>query len=122
MNDGTMERVTPRRALKTILGGEPPPTEEEGMSSDAFERWVREAPTVEGFQPVFEAAQGGADYGDGTYNDCTRTAARVVLEYLEAHPEHRDTPSENVYDFSNEDPRISRRGECSWRRVTQGAG
>lgn len=68
--DGAHAGVGADRALKTILGGEPAPTEDEVMSDEAFAQYIREAP------------DDPHDYGD-----YARLIAKLGLAMAEAHPE-----------------------------------
>jgi hypothetical protein len=81
MSDGAHLGVSAERALKTILGGEPEPTEDEQMDADTFRQWLV-----------------SADRAD-TYEECARLCARYLLEYLTAHPEDMQLPLDATYDF-----------------------
>ncbi len=60
------------------------------MSDEEFARMIREAPPVE------------SDGSPGaTYESCGNYAARLVLEFLEAHPEHRDKPVMQRGEFAD---------------------
>lgn len=79
MGDGAHLGVNAKRALDSVLGGAPQPTDDERMSDEDFARWVRECP---------DSAKGAS------YESTARYAARLVLEFLEANAEHRATPTE----------------------------
>lgn len=93
MPDGAHQGVGPNRALGTILGEKEQPTDEEKMTREEFEAWVRSAMT----RPELESAT-FSESGEG-YDETSRTVARIVLEFLEAHPEHRDVPAEGQGEF-----------------------
>jgi hypothetical protein len=77
-DDGADLNIPAEAALRAVLGGEQP----ESLSDEAFEQQIRTAP----LDP--------ADYGAAaTY------AARLCLEFLEAHPEHHATPIEAVGEW-----------------------
>lgn len=83
-NDGAHLGISAERALGTILGGEPSPSEDERMTDEQFEAWVRSCPEIIG--PSLE---------DGSaYGDIARLAAKWCLIFLEANPEHLSTPIE----------------------------
>lgn len=80
--DGAHLGVSAERALKTILGGEPAPTEDEQMDADTFREWIKTA-----------------DRHD-TYEEGARLCARYLLEYLIAHPEDMQRPLDATYDWN----------------------
>jgi hypothetical protein len=80
--DGAHLGVSAERALKTILGGEPEPTEDEQMDADTFRQWIRTADRSD-------------DYGE-----CARLCARYLLEYLTAHPEDMQLPLDATHDWA----------------------
>jgi hypothetical protein len=71
-DDGADLNMPAEGAMKAIMGGEQP----KRLSDEEFEQKIRTAE------------------GTGSYDDTATYAARLVLEFLEAHPEHRDTPIE----------------------------
>jgi len=80
--DGAHLGVSAERALKTILGGEPEPTEDEQMDADTFRQWIKTADRAD-------------DYGE-----CARLCARYLLEYLTAHPDDMQLPLDATYDWN----------------------
>jgi hypothetical protein len=79
--DGAHMGVSAERALKTILGGEPEPTEDEQMDADTFRQWIQTAERQD------------------TYEEGARLCARYLLEYLIAHPEDMQRPLDATYDW-----------------------
>src|SRR5487761_1741716 len=77
MSDGAHLGVSASRALDTILGGAPPPSEKERMPWEDMAKWVRSAPEK------MPEDSGGAD----GYELSARIAARCILEHMEANPE-----------------------------------
>lgn len=71
-SDGAELGVSAERALGTILGDQESPGEDEQMSDEAFEAWIRECPAI-----VNE------------YGETARLAAKRVLLFLEEFPEAR---------------------------------
>ena len=72
----------PERALGTILGGEDPPSEDEGVSKQALREKIMEASfESEGF----------------SYDDCSLAMARIIVEAIEKYPCLRDVPMEPTY-------------------------
>lgn len=88
--DGAHLGVSAERALKTILGGEPEPTEDEQMDADTFRQWIMTA-----------------DRSD-TYDECARLCARYLLEYLIAHPEDMGLTLDAKYDFDRAQRELGR--------------
>lgn len=88
-NDGAHLGVGAKRALDTILGGEPSPSPEEGMDPFTMRRWLLDARW-----PL-------PDDTDDTdaYNECARYAAKLVLEWLLADPKRATSPMETEYDW-----------------------
>lgn len=84
-SDGSDMGISATRALDTILGGEPSPTEDEGESRET----VRER--------VLAAVDSGREPTE--YGDCADIVAGMVLRFFEAHPEALDWPIENTYEW-----------------------
>ena len=72
MGDGAHLGVTAGRALGTILGGEPSPTKEDGMTHEQFALWIRSAPQALEDMPK-----------DNGYSEASRWLARRFLLLLE---------------------------------------
>jgi hypothetical protein len=81
MSDGAHLGVSADRALKTILGGEPSPSEDEQMDAETFRTWIKTADR------------------EDSYGECARLCARYLLEYLESHPEDSRLPLDAAYDY-----------------------
>lgn len=79
-SDGAHLGVSASRALDTILGGEPSPTEDEQMGIIEFRDYI--------LQPDQEPL----DYGE-----CARRVARMILEFYMADPKRASIPTETVY-------------------------
>jgi len=79
-DDGADLGVLPQRALKTVLGGEDQPSEEERLDTAALAYKIREAPVK-------------AESYDGAALAC----ARLILEALETHPALQDVPFDAEY-------------------------
>jgi hypothetical protein len=94
MNDGAHQGVSAGRAIRTILGGEPEPTEVERMSPAQMLDWLRSCPPFDRNNPEVD---------DDTYSECARYAAKLVLDWLLADPRRAQSPVETVYDW-NGDP------------------
>lgn len=90
--DGAHMGVDAERALGTILGGEPQPTEEERRSPDEMRAWILSAPT----RAEFEARGPEIDY---SYGERARVVARVILEQYLADPRLATLPMETEYDW-----------------------
>ena len=69
-NDGATEGIRPGRALRTILGNDPPPRESDGMELAAMRQWLLTAPPAAEF-PVHAAVDEEGQY----YDECTRVVA-----------------------------------------------
>src|SRR6266851_7556776 len=80
--DGAHLGVSAERALETIVGGAPEPTENERMDADAFRTWIKTADR------------------EDSYGEAARLCARYLLEYLTAHPEDMRLPLADVHDFN----------------------
>jgi hypothetical protein len=76
-DDGADLNMPAEQAMRAVLGGDQP----ERLTDEDFERMIR------------TAAPGGGYDGTANY------AARLVLEFLETHPEHRGTPIEAEGEF-----------------------
>jgi hypothetical protein len=85
MSDGASQGIGPQRALDTVLGGKPAPEKDEGLELAEMERKIRKARL-------------GSDEELG-YEGCGWACARIVLEYLEHHPEDVGAPIDNLYDW-----------------------
>jgi len=91
--DGAHIGVDAERALRTILGGEPSPGEDEQMDAETFRAWIKTA-----------------DRQD-SYGETARLAARYLLEYLTAHPEDMRLPLEDTYDWDRARAELGRSPE-----------
>lgn len=120
MSDGAHLGVSASRALRTILGGEPSPTEDEGFTPAQMRAWLEE-PHREivypdgplGVQRTPEQEVAGA----AGYEESARQAAKAMLAYLDAHPEHRELPLDDEIDLDRwrvrnykGKPRVIRKG------------
>lgn len=81
MSDGAHQGVGADRALRTILGGEPAPTEPEKRTAEQMRAYLEQPDQ----QPV-------------GYDEAARRFGRAVLAYLDAHPDDRDVPTNDEYD------------------------
>lgn len=79
--DGAHEGITPERALKTILGGEPPPEDDEKRKRVEYEWRVKVATS-----------------DIKTYDDACLYTAKLILEYWAVSEERETIPAETVYD------------------------
>lgn len=88
MSDGAHLGVSAERALKTVLGGEPSPEEDEQMGVIEFRAYI--------MQP---------DQEPHDYGEAARRAARTILEFFMEDPRRATIPTETVYqqpvDWSN---------------------
>lgn len=82
MSDGAHLGVSADRALKTVLGGEPSPAEDEQMGVIEFRDYIM-GPD----EPL--------DYGE-----CARRVARAILEFWMEDPKRATIPAEPVYETS----------------------
>ena len=80
--DGAHLGVSAERALETILGGKPSPSDDEQMDAETFRNWIKTADR------------------EDSYGECARLAARYLLEYLTEHPEDTRLPLESEYDWA----------------------
>ena len=88
MSDGANIGVKAGRAIETILGGKPPPGEDEQMGEVQFEEYIRTAPLSV------------LNYLNATgYSDAAAYLARLGLEFAEAHTEidWSSVPAEDEY-------------------------
>lgn len=110
-DDGADMGVTAERALETVLGGKEQPSEEEKRTPEQMRALLMAAPPLsdiemrieDSTQPdwpgsieVLYSKTTGEELELG-YSGSSEVAGRAVLEFLDAHPEHADTPIENVY-------------------------
>lgn len=87
-SDGAALGIDAERALRTILGGEPAPSEDE----------VQDRETVRArIDAAFVRFREGA--APGGYGDCCDMLAGAVLNFFEARPEALEWPSENTYQW-----------------------
>lgn len=91
MSDGAAFGIGAERALGTILGGEPAPTEEEGMSVAEMTEWLVNAPAAT--DPAALTS----------YGECARAVAGEILRWALANPQrYARTPAENEYEHDAE--------------------
>jgi len=88
MSDGAQQGIGAKRALDTILGGEPAPTEDEGMSREQMERRIMAV----------------ADGPPQDYDDAALYTAKFILTTLRAHPEIASQPVDGAIDLVNSTP------------------
>jgi hypothetical protein len=88
-DDGADLNMPAEGAMRAALGGPQP----ERLSDDEFARRIRTAVRPE-----------PAD--SDSYDAAATYAARLVLEFLEQHPEHRDTPIEAEGEFQVDGRRV----------------
>jgi hypothetical protein len=79
-DDGADLNMPAEQAMHAALGGPQP----ERLSDEEFERRIRTAPAI-----------------TKDYDAAANYAARLVLEFLEEHPEHHDTPIEAEGEIHN---------------------
>lgn len=84
-SDGAHLGIGAERALRSVLGGEPSPTEDERMDQAAFEQYLLSAPE----QPE-------------SYDDAARLAAKWMLEHLRAFPDDAALSVEGKYAFADD--------------------
>jgi len=87
-SDGAAFGIDAERALRTILGGEPAPTEGEQEDRETVRARVAAA---------FVRFRDGAA-PDG-YGDCCDMVAGALVHFFEAMPEALEWPSENTYQW-----------------------
>lgn len=87
MSDGAHQGIGAERALKTILGGEPAPTKDEGADRESMERRIL-----------------SVTYPPTTYDDAALYTARFILTTLRAHPEIASQPVDSELDLKNSTP------------------
>lgn len=87
MSDGAHAGVGAARALDTILGNEPQPSEtgEKTMSPVEMRAHIEAAPAP--------------DSAEFDYDGAARFLAKHVLAYFLAHPEHAQLPASAKYEF-----------------------
>lgn len=86
-SDGAHQGVSARRAIGTILGGEPPPEERDRRSPDEMSAWL------------FSATGPPFAEGDDGYDQCARYAGRLFLEVFLTDPSIANAPVEDDYDW-----------------------
>jgi hypothetical protein len=86
--DGAHLGVDASRAISTILGGEPSPAEEEGRTPEQMRAYLE--------QPNQTPDEGD---GDAWYAETARQIGRTILAFLDAHPEYRDLPADDTWEF-----------------------
>jgi hypothetical protein len=101
VSDGAHLGVSADRALRTILGGDPSPAENEQTGVIEFRDWI--------MQPD-QALD---------YNECARRVARAVLEFWLEDPRRASIPPENVYE-TGPDGRLVFNAEGHLNLVTPG--
>lgn len=82
-DDGADMGITAGRALKTVLGGEPSPSPDEGMTPQEMAAYLESVPLT-----------------PADYDDAGRACGRIVLKYLRAHPEDAMLPANGEYKFN----------------------
>lgn len=88
MTDGAHQGITPERALKTILGGEPAPEDDEGMSRQEM-------------RDAILAVQ--LDKPAESYDEAAMQAARLIYDFVTEDPlERRKIPAETEYDWQGD--------------------
>ena len=88
--DGAHLGVSAERALETILGGKPSPSDDEQMDAETFRNWIKTADR------------------EDSYGECARLCARYLLEYLTEHPEDVQLPLEATYDWDRAKAELGR--------------
>jgi hypothetical protein len=91
MGDGSHLGVTAERALETILGGAPNPTEEERASRAQVQRRI---------QNTYMNWNGDEWPG---YGDAADIIAGAVLDYFLDHPEAQSWPTDRAYEGEGSD-------------------
>jgi hypothetical protein len=81
MSDGANHGITAGRALDTILGGEPPPKKDEGMTPAQMREFLEHGTAKD------------------AYSDASRVTGAIILAFLDAHPNLRHLQADDVYHF-----------------------
>ncbi len=89
MSDGTQQGIGAERALRTIVGGEPPPGEDEGLSP---EQWLRR----------LEAKDDGID----GYDDHAEVMAKYIVEAYRRVPGLVHAPNVGVYLWEGDEGQL----------------
>ena len=89
-SDGAHEGISAEEAMRGAIGGEQPTTR---LTSDQMRALLEGAPLTP----------------DG-YDDGANAAARLVLEFLERHPEALAMPSDSEYEWHGEDATLKIEG------------
>jgi hypothetical protein len=93
MTDGASQGIKPERALKTILGGEAPPEDDEGMSRQEMRDAILAVDLSEPPQ---------------SYDDACMQTARLIYDFVMEDPfERRKIPPETEYDWDGDPDRGS---------------
>lgn len=91
MSDGAHQGVGAKRALETILGDAPSPSEDEGRTPHEMRLWLLAAP-----DPPW-------DYNANGYEDCARYIGKQVLEAYLADVALVALPMDNEYEWETDD-------------------
>jgi hypothetical protein len=81
VSDGAHEGILPTRAMHTIVGGDPAPAPDEGLSAEQMRAWIESAPDA-----------------PESYDDCARRAAHLILLHWKQYPEHAQADPYALYD------------------------
>jgi hypothetical protein len=93
MSDGASQGIKPERALKTILGGEPPPDDDEGMSRQEMRDAILAVDVTKDPE---------------TYDEAAMLTARLIYDFVMEDPfERRKIPPETEYDWDGDPDRGS---------------
>jgi len=92
-SDGAHAGISADRALETIVGGKPPPGEDERTDAASLRRRILAA-----------AQRGGEPTG---YGDCADMVAGMILMFYGAHPEARAWPVDGEYHWEVDGKAVS---------------
>lgn len=100
--DGAHLGVNAERALRTIVGDAPEPTEDEHRNPDEMRAWLLAAPSVDEFEAYCEAKrERDEEYTGDDYGEAARVTARGILEAFLADPRLAAMPTESEYDWTD---------------------
>ena len=121
MSDGAHIGVNARRALDTILGGEPPPSAEEQASAREVEARLRALPLPGEGPGPWERVEAGEIEKDEAYALAADLLARAFLELADERPELLTTRLHYPDDYEIVDLRGKDRDEVDamWQAFTE---
>lgn len=82
MSDGAHLGVTAGRAIDTILGGDPPPEKDEGMTPEQMRAFIESDTPAE-----------------DSYSEGSRLTAKAMLAFLDKYPQYKHLEADNAHTW-----------------------